>query len=135
MNNFLNNTSKKALRDLSPCSNTSIILNREIQKCINKQGTIENNLGNMNVIHSPHKMRLNKMDINKENIESIANEKKIKEINLLPLKGSITKKVANYFHLSKIGYSNEKPKKFNQDDYFIYKGLAEDSATHFFGVW
>ena len=47
----------------------------------------------------------------------------------------ITKKISKYHYITQIGLINNKPKKYNQDNYFIYKGLANNNNTHLFGVW
>ena len=48
---------------------------------------------------------------------------------------NIRKKIINVGHLTKTGYANDKPKKFNQDSLFILKGLCSKENWFFTGVW
>jgi|LauGreDrversion4_2_1035121.scaffolds.fasta_scaffold719017_2 hypothetical protein len=47
----------------------------------------------------------------------------------------ITKKISSYNYITRTGYAHDKPKKFNQDNYFVYKNLCDNENSFLFGVW
>ena len=71
--------------------------------------------------------------------EKTIQEKKRKELKTASVPHNIikiiTKRISCYYSMTKTGFAHDKPKKFNQDNYFIHKNLCDNENSYFFGVW
>jgi len=147
-NDYINKTLQKQIHSnnrLTRSESFSILENHNNKK--NTNNINENNNSNSsnnksNGINSLLDNKENNINQNNNNNNNISNNinKSIEEINkllndkIIKKSNKITKKIYKIESLCQVGYSGPGMVKYNQDNFFIYKNLNDESNVLFIGV-
>ena len=103
------------------------------------ENTLNKNDNNVN--SNTMKIESNTIDVNANSSTNNNNIKVVKQLeksssvpNILPKKKKVIKRIQKIETLSQVGFSGPGVKKYNQDNYFIFKNLNDEQDTFYIGV-